>query len=86
MEVIVKIVINQVIKIYLILKAKEINNIRHIINAEEKVKKLYLISEQKENEEKKENDEQAKDSSAKMSDSNSIKGNKEIKEIKEIKR
>ena len=66
-------------------KAKEINNIRHIINAEEKVKKLYLISEQKESEEKKENDEQVKDSSAKMSDSNSIKGNKEMKEIKEIK-
>ena len=43
-------------------KAKEINNIRHIINAEEKVKKLYLISEQKESEEKKENDEQVKDS------------------------
>ena len=29
-------------------QAKEIDNIRHIINGEEKVKKLYLISEKKE--------------------------------------
>ena len=50
-------------------QAKEIDNIRHIINGEEKIKKLYLISEKKESEDKKINEEQNKDSSAKMSNS-----------------
>ena len=50
-------------------QAKEIDNIRHIINGEEKVKKLYLISEKKESEDKKISEEQNKDSSAKMSNS-----------------
>ena len=49
-------------------QAKEIDNIRHIINGEEKIKKLYLISEKKESEDKKESEGQ-KDSSAKMSNS-----------------